>query len=85
MRKYAEDRNHTIVAILHDINQAMQYFDRLILVKEGKIIGDLPPGPQAIFALEQLYDIQLDRLNSKSATNFVFPRARSVKINPELM
>lgn len=78
MRQYAFARNHAIVAILHDINQAMQYFDRLILVKEGKLVGDLSPGLEAISALEQLYDIQLDVLGSTSATNFVFPRAPGV-------
>lgn len=79
MREYALSRNHAIVAILHDINQAMQYFDRLILVKEGKMVGDLSPGPEAISALEYLYDIQLDVLSSKSASEYVFPRARSIK------
>ena len=78
MRQYAFDRNHAIVAILHDINQAMQYFDRLILVKEGKMVGDLSPGPEAISALEDLYDIQFDILSATSGTNFFFPRARSV-------
>lgn len=78
MRQYAFDRNHTIVAILHDINQAMQHFDRLILVKEGKIVDVLPPGPQAISALEYLYEIQLEIFSSKAAINFVFPRTRSV-------
>jgi ABC-type cobalamin/Fe3+-siderophores transport system ATPase subunit len=36
MKQYADARNHAIVAILHDINQAMHHFDRLILVKEGQ-------------------------------------------------
>jgi iron complex transport system ATP-binding protein len=78
MRQYAFDRNHAIVAILHDINQAMQYFDRLILVKEGKMVGDLSPGPESISALEDLYDIQFDILSATSGANFFFPRARSV-------
>lgn len=79
MRQYALERNHAIVAILHDINQAMQHFDRLILVKEGMMIGDLSPGPKAISALEYLYDIQLEVFSSKSAAECVFPRARNIK------
>jgi hypothetical protein len=50
----------------------------LILVKEGKMVGDLSPGPEAISALEDLYDIQFDILSATSGTNFFFPRARSV-------
>jgi len=84
IRRYAFDRNHAIVAILHDINQALQHFDRLILVKEGKIVGDLPSGLQAIPALESLYDILLDVFSSKSAAECVFPRTRSIQNGPEL-
>jgi iron complex transport system ATP-binding protein len=48
MKQYADERNHAILAILHDINQAMHHFDRLILVKEGKIVGDHAIGMGAI-------------------------------------
>jgi iron complex transport system ATP-binding protein len=79
MRQYACDRNHSVVAILHDINWAMHNFDRLIFVKEGKIVGDLDPGSEAILALEHLYDIQLEVFSSKSGTEYVFPITRRVK------
>lgn len=79
MRQFALDRNHAILAVLHDMNQAIQNFDRLLLIKAGKLIGDLPPGPQAVFALEHLYDIQLDVVCSRSGSDLVFPRARSVQ------
>jgi iron complex transport system ATP-binding protein len=75
MRQYALDRNHAIVAILHDMNQALHHFDRLILVKEGKMVGDVSSGPHAIIALEQLYGIDLDIFSSKSGKDCVFPKA----------
>ncbi len=76
MRQYAFNRNHAMVAILHDINQAMQNFERLILVKDGKMIGDMPSGVQAVPDLEGLYGIRLDMVNIDGLPPLVFPRAR---------
>jgi iron complex transport system ATP-binding protein len=75
MRQYADARNHAIVAILHDINQAMQHFDRLILVKEGKIVGDHATGMGAILDLAALYQIQLDVIEREGSPPWVFQRA----------
>jgi iron complex transport system ATP-binding protein len=75
MKQYADARNHAIVAILHDINQAMHHFDRLILVKEGKIVGDHAAGMGAISDLAALYQIQLDVIEREGSPPLVFPRA----------
>jgi iron complex transport system ATP-binding protein len=75
MKQYADARNHAIVAILHDINQAMHHFDRLILVKEGKIVGDHATGMGAISDLADLYQIQLDAIERDGSPPLVFPRA----------
>jgi iron complex transport system ATP-binding protein len=75
MRRYADDRNHAIVAILHDINQAMHHFDRLILVKEGGLVGDHPSGTGAVSDLADLYQIQLDIIERDGMPPLVFPRA----------
>jgi iron complex transport system ATP-binding protein len=80
MRRYAEDRNHAIVAILHDINQAMHHFDRLILVKEGKIVGDHAAEMGAISDLADLYQIQLDAIERDGLPPWVFPRT-SLRLN----
>jgi iron complex transport system ATP-binding protein len=80
MRRYADDRNHAIVAILHDINQAMHHFDRLILVKEGKMVGDHASGMAAIPDLADLYQIQLDAIERDGLPPWVFPRA-SLSLN----
>jgi iron complex transport system ATP-binding protein len=77
MRQYARDRNHAIVAILHDINQAMQNFDRLILVKDAQIVGDLSSEIGAIPKLSDLYNIELDVVNLEGIPPLVFPRAKS--------
>ncbi len=80
MRRYADDRNHAIVAILHDINQAMHHFDRLILVRDGKMVGDHASGIAAITDLADLYQIQLDAIERDGLPPWVFPRA-SLRLN----
>jgi iron complex transport system ATP-binding protein len=75
MKQYADARNHAIVAILHDINQAMHHFDRLILVKEGKIVGDHVAGMGAISDLADLYQIHLEAFERDGLPPWVFPRA----------
>jgi iron complex transport system ATP-binding protein len=75
MKRYADARNHAIVAILHDINQAMHHFDRLILVKEGNVIGDHVSGVGAVSDLVALYQIQLDVIERDGSPPLVFPRA----------
>lgn len=75
MKRYADARNHAIVAILHDINQAMHHFDRLILVKEGCLVGDHASGKGAISVLADLYRIQLDVIERDGSPPLVFPRA----------
>jgi iron complex transport system ATP-binding protein len=80
MRRFADDRNHAIVAILHDINQAMHHFDRLILVKAGKMVGDHASGMAAIPDLADLYQIQLDVIERDGLPPWVFPRT-SLKLN----
>ena len=80
MRRYADDRNHAIVAILHDINQAIQHFDRLILIKDGKMVGDHSSGIAVIPDLADLYQIQLDAIERDGLPPWVFPRA-SLRLN----
>ena len=75
MKQYADERNHAIVAILHDINQAMHHFDRLILVKEGNVVGDHASGIGVIQALADLYQIQVDVIERDGLPPLVFPMA----------
>jgi iron complex transport system ATP-binding protein len=80
MRRYAGDRNHAIVAILHDINQAMHHFDRLILIKNGTMVGDHASGMAAIPDLADLYQIQLDVIERDGLPPWAFPRT-SLRLN----
>ncbi|MDQ7992042.1 MAG: ABC transporter ATP-binding protein [Propionicimonas sp.] len=42
-RRLNRERGVTIVAVLHDLNQAARYADRLILMREGAVAGDGAP------------------------------------------
>jgi len=57
---YATARQHCCIAILHDVNHALQYFERLWLVKHGQLFADVPANLDALPLLEQLYDIKLE-------------------------
>ena len=56
---FAHSRGHALVAVLHDINQALAGFDRLWLVSKGWLTADLPADRTAVPALEQLFGIAL--------------------------
>jgi iron complex transport system ATP-binding protein len=53
------ERGHALVAVLHDINQALAHFDRLWLLREGRLLADVPADQRALPLLEDLYGIQL--------------------------
>ena len=55
----ARERGHALVAVLHDINQALAHFDRLWLVRAGQLVADLPANREAVAPLERLYGIDL--------------------------
>jgi len=59
--RFARERNHAVLAVLHDINHALD-FDRLLLVEQGRIIQDCPADHHALGDLERLYGIRLEHL-----------------------
>lgn len=56
---FARARGHALIAVLHDINQALS-FDRLLLVQNGQMIGDLSATIDALPSLEKLYGVSLE-------------------------
>lgn len=42
-RRLNRERGHTIVAVLHDLNQACRYADHMIVMKQGEIIATGTP------------------------------------------
>ena len=71
--KFCQDRSLALVAILHDIQQAIEHFERLILIKNGKIMADLPSHPAPQRELEILYEMRLERLTRPGRKDLLLP------------
>jgi iron complex transport system ATP-binding protein len=56
---YAGQRGHALVAIVHDLNQALAGFGRLWLIQDGRLVGDLKPGRSALPRLAELFGVEL--------------------------
>ncbi|UXH77555.1 ATP-binding cassette domain-containing protein [Roseateles amylovorans] len=59
MARFAQQRGHALIAVLHDLNLALNHFDRLWLMKNGRLIADCDALPSTLPLLEQLYDTRL--------------------------
>ncbi len=59
LRDFAQARGHALVAVLHDLNQALAGFERLWLVQDGRLVADLPADRAAVPPLERLFGIAL--------------------------
>jgi iron complex transport system ATP-binding protein len=59
LQAYARERGHALVAVLHDLNQALAGFDRMWLVAGGRLDGEHACGAAALPALERLYGVAL--------------------------
>ena len=57
MHGFAQRGGHALVAVLHDVNHALQHFQRLLLIKDGRLLADLPAHADARPQLEELYSI----------------------------
>lgn len=44
VKKLAAERNIAVIAVLHDINLALRFSSRLILLKQGRLLADGSPG-----------------------------------------
>lgn len=72
--------NMTVVMVLHDINQAAQYSDRLIVLKRGKLYYDgLPHCVLCKEMFESIFDIEADI--TMKAGRPVFTPIRKCNVN----
>jgi len=76
MQAFCRTRGHALVAVLHDINQALAGFERLWLLQQGRLMGDLPPNASALAPLENLYGIQLRSVPGEDGRLAVLARRR---------
>ena len=71
LRRLQKERDITVVMALHDINIALQ-FDRIMLIKEGKILGI--GSPDAVLTkdlLKQAFDVEVEIKRQDSGGAFI--------------
>jgi iron complex transport system ATP-binding protein len=74
LRDFAQARRHALVAVLHDLNQALASFERLWLVQDGRLVADLPADRAAVRSLERLFGIRLRCIDSDDGRVAVLAR-----------
>jgi iron complex transport system ATP-binding protein len=79
---FTQARGHALVAVLHDLNQALASFDRLWLMQDSQLVADLPADRSALAPLEQLFGIQLRCIDADNGRVAVLARrgAPAVKV-----
>jgi iron complex transport system ATP-binding protein len=84
LRGFAAERGHALVAIVHDMNQALGTFERLWLVREGQLVADVPARRDAVPRLAHLFGVELACIDAPGAgAGFaVLARRRSVESLP---
>lgn len=74
----------TIVAVLHDLNQAARFASRLVVMHEGRIRGDGPPAQVLTSELvEGVFGLACDVVDDpQSGTPMVVPHVRQQPLTP---
>lgn len=74
----------TIVAVLHDLNQAARFASRLVVMHEGRIRGDGPPAQVLTSELvEEVFGLACDVVDDpQSGTPMVVPHVRQQPLTP---
>lgn len=66
-------REHAVIAVTHDLNHALRYFQRLILVYSNGEFASVRSGVEAKPALEHLYNIRLSCLKDEQGDLVMVP------------
>ena len=80
IRRFARRREHALIAVLHDVNQALSSFKRLWLVRDGALVADVPSGRAAVPLLEALYGVTLRCVERPGDALAVVPERRSGRV-----
>jgi iron complex transport system ATP-binding protein len=86
LRRLNTERGITILMALHDINLAFQ-FDRIVLIKEGRILGVGPPGEVLLKRhIEEAFniDVRVHKYEEVSFIDYGFnPGSSNLKSRPQ--
>ena len=54
--KLSKDSRTTVLAVTHDLSQALAFGDRLVVLRDGRIASDFPADTKAVLSLAELVD-----------------------------
>ncbi|GAA3336331.1 ABC transporter ATP-binding protein [Amorphoplanes nipponensis] len=75
------EQGRTLVAVLHDLNQACRYASHLIVMKAGRIVAEGEPGQTVTAELvEDVYGLRCEVIaDPQTGTPLVVPAARALR------
>jgi iron complex transport system ATP-binding protein len=73
MMRFARLRKHAVIAVMHDLNHALRYFKRLVLVHPTGKLELVASGAEAKNGLEQLFKVHLSCLQDEQGDLVMLP------------
>jgi iron complex transport system ATP-binding protein len=70
---FARLRKHAVIAVMHDLNHALRYFNRLVLVHPTGKLEIVTSGEEAKNALEHLFKVRLSCLKDEQGDLVMLP------------
>ncbi len=74
LREIVRERNLLAVMSLHDINIAIRYTDRFLLLREGRLLGDVRLEGLTPSLIEQAYGIPVEVHTSRENISFIIEK-----------
>ncbi|MCH4166827.1 MAG: ABC transporter ATP-binding protein [Megasphaera sp.] len=74
LRRIHQDLHRTIIIVVHDMNQAIQYTDQVVVMKQGRIVKTGAPD-QIITAelLRQVFGVQAEQFHTQNGKPCLMP------------
>lgn len=74
LRTILKERNIMILLSIHDVNIAIRYTDRFLLLREGKILGNVRRDELNPEILERVYDLPVEIHTSRDNISFIIEK-----------
>ena len=74
LQKVARERNLIVLLTMHDINVAVRYADRFLLLQKGKLVGDVMRGGLTSELIESVYGLPVEIHTSERNISFIIEK-----------
>jgi iron complex transport system ATP-binding protein len=74
VRDMIREKNIMAVMSIHDLNLAIRYADRFLLLKDGRLIGDVSRGELQPDVIEYVYGIPMEIHTSEKKVSFIIEK-----------